>query len=150
MIIYGKYGGAALRAVHLMVQYNYNHATAWDMAIAEAFGDDITTGKFKNNPKVTFLTLCSLNCIGCIMPLHYVAASKTRAYVLAAIDLLAYKDITKPINPEELWQEVIVASESNKAVKHNNQMDVILTLWYAGVLNPKLAQDAIKIDCHRI
>lgn len=28
MIIYGKYGGAALRAVHLMVQNNYGHVTA--------------------------------------------------------------------------------------------------------------------------
>ena len=41
MIIYGKYGGAALRAVHLMVQNNYDHITAWDMAIFEAFGEDL-------------------------------------------------------------------------------------------------------------
>ncbi|BEE13716.1 MULTISPECIES: DUF6979 family protein [Aeromonas] len=150
MIIYGKYGGAALRAVHLMVQNNYGHATAWDMAIAEAFGGDISTGKFKNNPKVTFLTLCSLGCISCIMPVHYVAATKTRAYVLAAIDLLSHKDITKPINPEQLWLEVISACKSGKVVKHNNQMDVILTLWYAGVLNPEWDRDAIRIDYRRI
>ncbi|MNY72094.1 hypothetical protein D3C86_2105770 [compost metagenome] len=71
------------------------------------------------------------------MPINYLAASKTRKYVLAALKLLAEKDITKPINPEQLWQEVMLACQNDKAIKHNNQMDVILTLWYAGVLNPE-------------
>ncbi|MFQ2048393.1 DUF6979 family protein [Aeromonas veronii] len=150
MIIYGKYGGAALRAVHLMVEYNYVHADAWDIAITEAFGEDVTLGSFKNNPKVAFLTVCSLGCISCIMPINYFAARKTRKYVLAALKLLAEKDIAKPINPEQLWQEVMLACQSDKAIKHNNQMDVILTLWYAGVLNPESAKNTSNIDCRRI
>lgn len=135
MIIYGKYGGAALRAVHIMVQYNHPHAAAWDMAIYEAFGDCSAVRRFKNNPKVTFLTLCSLGAIACVMPIPYSAAAKTRKYVVSALGILAGKDISKPISPEDLWLEVMSDCKVAAPVKHNNQMDVILTLWYSNMLN---------------
>jgi hypothetical protein len=135
MIIYGKYGGAALRAVHIMVQYNHPHAAAWDMAIYEAFGDCTNVQKFKNNPKVTFLTLCSLGVISCIMPIKYSAAAKTKRYVVSALGILSSKDISKPICADDLWAEVMADCEVIKPLKHNNQMDVILTLWYSNMLS---------------
>lgn len=134
MIIYGKYGGAALRAVHLMVQYNHDHATAWDIAILEAFDECSTVRKFKNNPKVTFLTLCSLGVIGCVLPIRYPSAEKTKSYVTSALNLLSKKDMSKPIDPDELWLEVIKDCKVIKPLRHNNQMDVILTLWYSNIL----------------
>lgn len=146
MIIYGKYGGAALRAVHLMVQNNYDHITAWDMAIFEAFGEDLGEKKqYKNNPKVTFLTLCSLGSISCIMPIHYDTAIKTKKYVTTAIDILSSKDKSTPINPDDLWQEVIAACDAAASLKHNNQMDVVLTLWYANVLNTNWSIDELEL-----
>ncbi|MGY3901802.1 DUF6979 family protein [Aeromonas lusitana] len=135
MIIYGKYGGAALRAVHIMVQYNHAHAAAWDMAIYEAFGDCTRVQKFKNNPKVTFLTLCSLGAISCVMPIRYSAAAKTKKYVVSALGLLSKKDRVKPICADDLWAEVMSDCQLTKPLKHNNQMDVILTLWYSNMLN---------------
>lgn len=146
MIIYGKYGGAALRAVHLMVQNNYDHITAWNMAMFEAFGEDFGEKKqYKNNPKVTFLTLCSLGCISCIMPIQYDAATKTKMYVVTALDILSSKDKSTPINPDDLWQEVITACDAAVSLRHNNQMDVVLTLWYANVLNINWSSDEIEL-----
>lgn len=145
MIIYGKYGGAALRAVHLMVQNNYDHVSAWDMAMFEAFGEDLGVKKFKNNPKVTFLTLCSLSAISCVMPIYYDAAAKTKMYVTTALDILSSKDRATPINPDDLWQEVISACDAAATLKHNNQMDVVLTLWYANVLNTHWASDELEL-----
>lgn len=54
MIIYGKYGGAALRAVHLMVQNNYDHVSAWDMAMFEAFGEDLGVKSSKTTLRLHF------------------------------------------------------------------------------------------------
>lgn len=135
MIIYGKYGGAALRAVHIMVQHNHGHVAAWDMAIYEAFGDCSGVRKFKNNPKVTFLTLCSLGVISCVMPISYSAAAKTKQYVLSALGLLSKRDRSTPISPDELWEGVMSDCKLIKPLKHNNQMDVILTLWYSNMLS---------------
>lgn len=146
MIIYGKYGGAALRAVHLMVQKNYDHITAWDMAILEAFGTLLGAKQYKNNPKVTFLTLCSLGSIRCIMPIHYSAAIKTKKYVITALEILSYKDKSIPINPDDLWQEVIAACDATASLKHNNQMDVVLTLWYANILKNNWSSDSDELD----
>lgn len=146
MIIYGKYGGAALRAVHLMVQNNYDHITAWDMAILEAFGALLGAKQYKNNPKVTFLTLCSLGCISCIMPIHYSTAIKTKKYVVTALNILSSKDKSTPINPDDLWQEVIAACDAAASLKHNNQMDVVLTLWYANILKNNWSSDSDELE----
>lgn len=146
MIIYGKYGGAALRAVHIMVQYNHAHAAAWDMAIYEAFGDCTTAQKFKNNPKVTFLTLCSLGAISCVMPIRYSTAAKTKRYVISALGLLSKKDMGKPICADDLWTEVMSDCNLAKPPKHNNQMDVILTLWYSNMLNVDEGHAGMALD----
>ena len=146
MIIYGKYGGAALRAVHLMVQNNYDHITAWDMAILEAFGALLGAKQYKNNPKVTFLTLCSLGCISCIMPIHYSTAIKTKKYVVTALNILSSKDKSTPINPDDLWQEVIAACDAAASLKHNNQMDVVLMLWYANILKNNWSSDSDELE----
>ena len=143
MIIYGKYGGVALRAIHLMVQNHYGHGAAWDMAIAEAFGEGGRV-RYKNNPRVTFLTLCSLGVVGCILPCGYDAAPKTRAHVLRALELLARREPTTPINPDLLWQEVI-AKDKGKA-KHNNQMDVVLTLWSARIIELGGHEAALSLE----
>ncbi|MGN5129725.1 DUF6979 family protein [Aeromonas hydrophila] len=74
------------------------------MAISEAFEEDLGEKKqYKNNPKVTFLTLCSLGCISCIMPIHYDRAIKTKKYAETALDIFSTKEKSTPINPDDLW-----------------------------------------------
>ncbi|WP_270827513.1 DUF6979 family protein [Aeromonas sp. Y318-1] len=150
MIIYGKYGGVALRAVYLMAKNNCDHITAWDTAISEAFGSDLTVKKFKNNPKVTFLTLCSMGVVSCVMPIAYNSAKKTRKYVTIALSILSQKDISTPINPDDLWSEIIRYCEMEKAIKHNNQMDVVLTLWYANILTVNHPIRNLKLNNNKI
>lgn len=125
----GKYGEAAIKAVKLFSSgIAKTPKDAWEKATIEIFGDRVTS-QYKGCPRNAFLGLCEEGIVKGIAVGNYTKSKKNKEYAIKAIQILK---ITPELasNKEALWTRVI--SGENKS--HNQQMDVIVSLWNSKLL----------------
>ena len=125
----GNYGKAAMRAVRF---YKTGSAMspqdAWAKATAEQFGWG-TSSQLKGCPKNTFLGLCEEGLIRGIPSGNYTRSRRNKKYAVDAVQILKQRP-TLAINPQALWDQVM----QGESKQHNQQMDVVISLWNSGLL----------------
>ncbi len=119
-----KYGQAAIKAVKLYISNQVETPkNAWDQATVEIFGMGTSSQK-TSCPKVAFLGLCEEGLIKGIPRGMYTRSKKNKKYALDAVRILK-QNTASTITSVELWVQVV----TEKDKKHNNQMDVVISLW---------------------
>jgi hypothetical protein len=123
-----KYGLAAIKAVELVTSgLAKGPAYAWEKATTEIF-ESGTSSQKKGCPRDAFLGLCEDGLVKGIPGGCYTRSKKNKAYAVRAVRVL--KETPKSTyDPSELWSEVIGSRKT-----HNGQMNVVLSLWGAGLL----------------
>lgn len=125
----GKYGQTAKLAVREMqTDKNLTPKVAWENAAHNIF--ETHSARVKGCPKNAFLGLCEDGKVKSVNKGAYTKSIKNKDYALAALQLLheypAYGDDAKL-----LWRKVM----GGESKVHNHQMDVVITLFEAGLLN---------------
>jgi hypothetical protein len=123
----GKYGNAAIKAVNLVKSGSVKSPiNAWERATSEIFGEG-TSSQDKGCPRGAFLGLCEEGIITGIPAGNYTRSIKNKEYALKAIRLLKEGP---EITQTELWGKVV----ESEGIKHNEQMDVVISLWKNGLI----------------
>jgi hypothetical protein len=122
----GKYGEVALKSLYIFNSENLTLEGSWKKACKEIF-ENSKSSQNKGCPKNAFLGLCSEGLVKNIPKGNYTKSEKNKNYALLAVDILKKnKNIS---NMKILWEKV-----TKNEVKHNMQMDVVLTLWNSGYI----------------
>ncbi len=124
----GKYGQTAKLAVQNMKRNTgLTPQSAWKNAAQNIF--ETQAARKKGCPKSTFLGLCEDGKVKGIAAGSYTRSYKNKDYALTALELLKENSAYKS-DQKLLWQKVI--DGTNKV--HNQQMDVVITLFEEGLL----------------
>lgn len=81
----------------------------------------------KSCPKNSFLGLCSEGKIKGIPGGNYTRSKENKLYALKAVELL--QKSKKQVSEKALWLKVLEATDEDMDKIHNQQMDVVLSLW---------------------
>ncbi|WP_152599700.1 hypothetical protein [Hoeflea sp. BAL378] len=123
----GKYGEAAISAVHLLAK---NEAMpprlAWETAVQDVFPSS-ESSRSKGCPRDAFLALCGLGAVRNVAAGIYTRSIKNRGYVERALAAIRF-DPGLATNKEELWS----IATGGEQKKENAQMDVLVTLYLNG------------------
>ena len=123
------YGSVAIRAVE-RAQGGMDPVRAWKKSAEEVFPSQ-PASRDKGCPKCAFLGLAEDGLIRGVPRGNYTTSSSNKRYAVEAVKLLR----TSPcLTESELW--ICVMRSQPKKVSHNNQMDVVLALWKAGLISP--------------
>jgi len=125
----GKYGQVAVQAARL-AQKNLTPIEAWDRVCNHVFGEGSPSAK-KSCPKHAFLGLCSAGKIKGI-PKGLLPDSKNSEYSIKAVEIIP--TLSLPIGKKELWVKVLKKIGENQDKQHNEQMDVVMSLWKEGLI----------------
>ena len=124
-----KYRVVALKAVQLCtVQSRLSPKKAWETAANNCFGEG-TPAAVKGCPTNSFLGLCEEGLIKGIEPGSYTRSKKNKLYALKAVKILG-KSPFLASEPKQLWHQVL----RGESKTHNSQMDVVVSLWEAGLI----------------
>lgn len=127
-ITFNNYGTAAIEAA----KASQNPIEAWQTATEKIFNS--TDSQSKPCPKNAFLGLCEAGFIKSIEPGSYFKRSKPNVNKLYAITAVKILKRTPKLSRKELWklvkQELLIEKKP-----HNSQMDVVLALWDAGLID---------------
>jgi hypothetical protein len=128
----GKYGGAAVLAANLYREHSASSPiNAWEMAVAVIFPSS-RSSQAKSCPRSAFLGLCESGSITGIPTGRYCNSIQNKKYALKGLALLKEKPVLS--NDEKaLWQHVM-AEEDNVNKTPNHQMDVVISIWNAGLI----------------
>ena len=121
-----KYGQTALKAAQ-NYKSSYSITEIYARAAKEIF--DTKSSQEKGCPKGTFLGLCEEGLVKGIPRGNYTKSVKNKEYALQAIEILKWAD-NKTYTPKELWAELNLGDK-----RSNSQMDVVLALWDAGLID---------------
>jgi hypothetical protein len=125
----GSYGDAALLAVNLVTcGKRASPDSAWTTAVQTVFPQSLSL-QAKGCPKGAFLGLCEDGLVKGIRSGDYTRSKKNKGYAIEACRLLR-KDPGLAASPERLWALVLQGSWK----VHNQQMDVVLALWNADLV----------------
>ncbi len=125
----GKYGESAIHAVELVVSGKIDYPDeAWDISTSEKFGKG-TSAQNKGCPKGAFLGLCEEGLIKGVPAGSYTKSKKNKAYALKAVQILKENPAVR-FDKRELWSKVMAGEDK----KHNEQMDVVTSLWINGLI----------------
>jgi hypothetical protein len=124
----GVFGDVAVEAaVMTKNKKGADPRAAWERCMA---GKDVSPStKAKPCPKSTFLGLCEKGLINGIPAGHYTKSVKNKSYGIEAVKALR-EDPALARNKKELWRHI-----GNDGIRHNSQMDVVISLWNRGLLN---------------
>lgn len=137
----GSYGDAALLATDLAASGKVRSPTeAWSKAVQTEFQNSASLQK-KGCPKGAFLGLCEEEFITGIPPGAYTRSIKNKRYAIDACHLLR-QDPSLAADPNRLWTSVLYGTRK----VHNQQMDVVLALWNAGLVVPASSQQSVGGD----
>jgi len=128
----GKYGTAAIEAVRLYRQgLTKSPQDAWEKATSKIFGWG-TSSQRKGCPRNAFLGLCEEGLVRGVEPGDYTRSQKNKSYAVDAVAILQrYPSLAG--NHNRLWSKVL----ADEHKKHNSQMDVVIALWNAGLIQVK-------------
>ncbi|WP_218599211.1 hypothetical protein [Polaribacter sp. NJDZ03] len=121
-----KYGQTALKAAQ-NYKSSYSITEIYARAAKEVF--ETKSSQEKGCPKGTFLGLCEEGLVKGIPRGNYTKSVKNKEYALQAIEILKWAD-NKTYTPKELWAELNLGDK-----RSNSQMDVVLALWDAGLID---------------
>jgi hypothetical protein len=125
----GQYGNVAVEAYQLCIKGTHP-VDAWFKACEK---QSLTPSEQeKGCPKNTFLGLCEEGFVKGVAKGHYTKSVKNKAYGLKAVAWL-FEHPNAEITPKKLWEEI-----GNSGKKHNQQMDVVIALWDAGLMEKKV------------
>ena len=128
----GKYGTAAIEAVRI---YEHRLAesprAAWEQATSKMFGWG-TSSQRKGCPRDAFLGLCEEGLVKGIESGDYTRSQKNKRYAVDAVAILQ-RHPSLAGNRNRLWSKVL----ADEHKKHNSQMDVVIALWNAGLIQVK-------------
>jgi hypothetical protein len=125
----GKYGDTAVRAVELLRASRVSAEEAWREAAAEQF-PSAPEARAKTCPREPFLGLVQHGLIRGIAPGRCTRndARLNRAYSTAAATMVADDPGLASTSKSELWRRVMAHVGYEPDKKHNQQLDVVLTL----------------------
>lgn len=123
-----KYGKCAEIAARLINNKEVSDPiTAWDKAALEVFPES-ESSRIKACPKNTFLGLCEEGIVKGVPAGNYTKSTDNKDYAITAVNLIKKKP-TLGEDRQLLW-EMVAGYEK----QHNSQMDVVLSLWYNGLI----------------
>ena len=124
-----QYGETAIRAIEIFKEENKDIKTSWQNACEEIISSP--SSRKKVCPKCAFLGLCEAGLVKGVSSGKYLAEenSKNKMYAVNAVELLA-NNPSLANNKTQLWKK---SAGDDKA--HNSQMDVVLALYKAELLN---------------
>lgn len=127
---YGNYGKASLIAHDKIKNQKQTPVVAWVEAIKKINCCE------KDCAKSTFLGLCEEGLIKDVKEGNYSRSVRNKKYALEAVGILKSKQITKSeLTADYLWKKLISNKNINNQTKsYNQQMDVVLALWAAGLI----------------
>ena len=125
----GKFGTAALKAHKLATgKRPPNPSDAWDQATTSIWGGG-TSSQMKSCPKNAFLGLCEAARVRGIKSGAYTRSLKNKGYAVEAADILKANPSLVSLGEIGLWQKVMKSLGEPVGKVHNQQMDVVLTLF---------------------
>jgi hypothetical protein len=128
----GKYGEAAVKATKLFLDGHAKSPNqAWEMAIIEIYPDPDThkAARKKSCPRDAYLGLCESGEIIGILKGTYCDSMKNKDYAIKALSFL--RNNHSLLNGwKTLWNLVMDGQKKS----HNNQMDLVISLWKAGFI----------------
>jgi hypothetical protein len=126
-----SYSTIAIKAARLAIGQKVHPVKAWEVCAKAAYPGSETSQK-KPCPKSAFLGLCEEGKVEGIPLGKYTRSKENKRYALRALEFLAQSK-KRNVLSSELWTEVL-KYEDDKSKRHNSQMEVVLTLWEAGLL----------------
>ena len=124
----GGYGEAAIKAVRLVSSKEVTDPVeAWKIAIIKIF--DKKSSRCKGCPKNAFLGLCEEGLVKGIPVDSYTRSIENKKYAVNAVRILQ-KNPKLLYDPIKLWFKSI----GDKSIAHNDQMDVVISLWKNNLL----------------
>ena len=125
----GKYGDTAVRAVSLLRSTHATAEDAWRKAAAEIF-PEAPEARAKVCPRETFLGLVQQGLVHGVDPNRCTPAdaNKNRTYATAAAHLLTLHPQLASGTKAQLWRRVMKQVGGDPEKRHNQQLDVVLTL----------------------
>lgn len=125
----GKYGNAATSAGRACAgKPTTSPRDAWDNATSAVFGAG-TPSQDKSCPRGAFLGLCGAGLVKGIPPGAYTTSKLNASYALSGVALLT-QNADLASDPQGLWELV----QAGVPKQENGQMDVVVSLWSAGLL----------------
>lgn len=123
------YGEASVIAVRwCLASRHRDPVAAWNAAVREVFPKSESQQK-KSCPRGVFLGLCEAGLVAGIPTGEYTRSRLNKDYAVKAAELLRLRPALSN-DSKALWLRVI--GGSGKA--HNEQMDVVIALWGAGLI----------------
>jgi len=122
------YARVAVEAARLSVE-EMDPIKAWEARAVDVFAGR-PAAIVKGCPKSAFLGLASAGMIKGVPSGVYSRSVDNRRYAEGAVQLL-FEDASWATRPTTLWSTV---AEQAASKRHNGQMDVVLALWQAGLL----------------
>jgi hypothetical protein len=124
-----KYGKAAVRATQLILSGDaLSPPTAWAKAVREVFQGSASSQE-KGCPRSAYLGLCESGLIRDVEPGSYTRSILNKRYAVRAVALLRAQPALAA-DPVGLWRRVV----GGETKQPNNQIDVVIALWRAGLL----------------
>jgi hypothetical protein len=125
----GNYGEASIKAVELYITGQVKSPEeAWERATTEKCGKGTSSQK-KTCPKEAFLGLCEEGLIKGIPRGDYTNSEDNKRYALDAVAVLKQNPALAK-SQIGLWRKVMRGEPKT----HNQQMDVVISLWNSGLL----------------
>lgn len=125
----GKYGETVVRAVEILRSSPRTAEEAWREAAGELF-PSAPEARTKTCPREAFLGLVQHGLVRGVAPKRCARNESrlNRVYSIAAATMLAREPSLATMSKSDLWRRVMweVGAEVDK--KHNQQLDVVLTL----------------------
>jgi hypothetical protein len=119
------YGRASLTAVKACRRNPAcSPVDAWEAAVEKEFAS--ASSRDKPCPRGAFLGLCEAGLVSSIPAKSYTASVLNKSYATAAVTILR-KNPGLAENRLALWRRI-------SPKQHNQQMDVVVTLWRAGFI----------------
>jgi hypothetical protein len=129
-----RYGHAALKAVQLVQTGQANNPPdAWEQATISVFGKG-TYSQRKSCPQGAFLGLCENGLVKGIKIGQYTKSVENADYAAAAAGLLKANQSLINIGNIGLWKMVMAKLKKSPSKTHNQQMDVVRTLFANGLI----------------
>ncbi|WP_202801272.1 DUF6979 family protein [Vreelandella stevensii] len=124
-----KYGDVALQAVRLAGE-GVSPVEAWNLAAASMFPDQ-HAARVKGCPRSAFLGLCEEGYVEGIEAGKYTTSVSNKKYAIDLLKLLHEKPHLADLPRKQLWGIVVQGAPK----QHNQQVEVVLALWRAGLLS---------------
>lgn len=130
----GDFGTAALEAHKLATGTRpQGPAQAWEKATCLIWPCG-TSSQVKSCPRDAFLGLCEAGRIQGISPGKYTRSLKNKRYAMKAAALLKAQPSLAGQGTAGLWLKVLGALSEPAGKVHNQQMDVVLSLFQNGLI----------------